>query len=146
MTKFIQAFLSGIFFTFFLDFFLFLGIQLNYIDFYEIDVYYNILFADHQNIFIFFGLSAIIGYLTIYYTNNKISFFIIILLFLLSFSTLIKPIGYEIGAAMLMNKNITIKENKNSFTGDIYYDGRKTIIFYDYRLQKIISLDKRNIK
>ncbi len=145
MTKFIQAFLSGIFFTFFLDFFLFLGIQLNYIDFYEIDVYYNILFADHQNIFIFFGLSAIIGYLTIYYTNNKISFFII-LLFLLSFSTLIKPIGYEIGAAMLMNKNITIKENKNSFTGDIYYDGRKTIIFYDYRLQKIISLDKRNIK
>ncbi|SMP89306.1 hypothetical protein SAMN06314019_10725 [Epsilonproteobacteria bacterium SCGC AD-311-C15] len=146
MTKFIQAFLSGIFFTFFLDFFLFLGIQLNYIDFYEIDVYYNILFADHQNIFIFFGLSAIIGYLTIYYTNNKISFFIIILLFLLSFSTLIKPIGYEIGAAMLMNKNITLKENKNSFTGDIYYDGRKTIIFYDYRLQKIISLDKRNIK
>ena len=51
MSKLIQALLTGIFITFILDFFIFLGIKQNYIDFYEIDVYYNILFADHQNIF-----------------------------------------------------------------------------------------------
>jgi len=52
MSKLIQAFLAGIFFTFFLDFFIFLGILLHYINFYEIDLYYNILFADNQNIFL----------------------------------------------------------------------------------------------
>jgi hypothetical protein len=45
-----------------------------------------------------------------------------------------------------MTKNITLKENKNSFTGDIYYDGRKQITFYDYRLKKIILLKKKDLK
>ena len=53
MNKLFQAFLTGVFFTFILDFFLFLGIFLNYIKYYEIDLYYNILFADHQNIYIY---------------------------------------------------------------------------------------------
>ena len=52
MSKLVQAFLSGAFFTFFLDFFLFLGMKLNYIDYYKIDLYYNPFFADNQNILI----------------------------------------------------------------------------------------------
>jgi hypothetical protein len=47
---------------------------------------------------------------------------------------------------MLMSKNITLKEKKHSFTGDIYYEGRDKITMYDYRLQKIISLNKKDIK
>jgi len=146
MSKVIQAFLSGVFFTFFLDFFVILGVKLNYIDFYEINLYYNILFADHQNIYIFLSLTIIIGYLVIYTQNTKTSLLIIGTLFLLSLFTLIQPIGYAVGEFILMTKNITLKEKKNTFTGDIYYDGRKTITMYDYRLDKIISLNKKDIQ
>ena len=146
MSKLIQAFLSGVFFTFFLDFFLFLGIKLHYIDFYEIDVYYNILFADNQNIFIYLFLSLIIGYLVIYVKNNKIRVSIVLLLFIVSLSTLIKPIGYFAGEIILMTKNITIQEKKYHYVGDIYYNGREQITFFDYKLDKIILLNKKDIK
>ncbi len=145
MSKLLQALLSGIFFTYILDFFLFLGIKLNYIDVYEIDLYYNILFADNQNIFIFSFLSIFIGYLVIYLQSNKIKFSIIGIMFILSFSTLIQPIGHSVATMMLMQKNQTLKNSRHIFIGDIYYSGRKTITFYDYELQKMIILDKKEL-
>jgi len=144
MSKFIQALLVGIFFTFILDFFIFLGIKENYIDFYEIDLYYNILFADNQNIYIFFTLSIILG-LIITYANKIISLIIVILLFVLSLLTLSQDIGYKLGESMLMSKKITLKNNRHTFYGDVYYSGRKNIIFYDYELKKIILITKKEL-
>lgn len=144
MSKLIQALLTGMFFTFILDFFLFLGIQLNYIEFYGINVYYNILFADHQSIYIFSILSAILGFIVIY-TNNKISLIVIGSLFFLVCLTLIQSIGHSAGEALLMKKNVTFKDSKYSYTGDVYYDGRKQITFYDYELKKIIILNKKDL-
>ena len=141
MSKFVQAILSGIFFTFILDFFLFLGIKLNYIDFYNIDLYYNILFADNQNIYIFAVSSVVLG-LLVMYAKNKISIAIISLLFILVLSTLIPSIGHKTGEILLMKKNTVYKNAKYTFTGDAYYIGRKQITFYDYELKKIILLDK----
>ncbi len=146
MSKFIQAFLSGIFFTFILDFFLFLGIKQNYIDFYEIDLYYNILFADNQNIFIFAIFSIIIGALVVYINNTRLNLIILGVLFLLSVSTLIPTIGHKVGELMLMQKNTTYKNDKYTFRGDAYYVGRKNITFYDYELKKIILLEKKELK
>jgi len=142
MSKVIQALLTGMFFTFIMDFFIFLGIKQNYIDFYEIDLYYNILFADHQNIYIFFIVSIILGYIVIYINNNKISVTVLGVLFLLSCSTLVHSIGYSIGEALFMKKNISFNDNKYTYHGDIYYDGRKEITFYDYELKKVIILKK----
>ena len=73
MSKLVQALLTGIFITFILDFFIFLGIKQNYIDYYEIAVYYNILFADHQNIFIFISSSIALGLMVTYLHNKKIT-------------------------------------------------------------------------
>ena len=146
MSKFVQAFLSGIFFTFILDFFLFLGIKENYIDFYEIDVYYNILFADHQNIFIYALFSIIIGALITYINNNKLSVITLGILFVLVSSTLIPSIGHKVGEMMLMKKDVTYKNAKYTFKGDAYYIGRKNITFYDYELKKIILLDKKELR
>jgi len=145
MSKLFQALLSGMFFTFIMDFFIFLGIKLNYIDFYDVHVYYNILFADHQNFFIFFFFSFVIGYLVIY-ANTKTALISIGLLFILSFSTLIPPIGKTLGEMMLMKKNITLKTDKFSYHGDVYYNGRKTVTFYDYELKKVLNIDKNKIK
>lgn len=145
MNKLIQAFLTGIFITFILDFFIFLGILLNYINFYKIDLYYNILFADNQNGFIFFTISIILGFIVIYVKNYKVSLIIVSLLFFLTLLTLIESIGHSVGEAMFMQKNVTLKDKKYSYTGDIYYDGRKEITFYDYNLKKIIKINKKDL-
>lgn len=142
MSKFFQAFLTGIFFTFILDFFLFLGIKLHYIDFYKIDLYYNILFADHQNIYIYSFIASLLGFVIIYVNNNKISGVILSLLFSIVLLTLVEPIGKSVGEFLLMQKNIILKDAKYTYRGDIYYEGRKNITFYDYELQKVILLEK----
>lgn len=145
MNKAIQALLTGMFITFILDFFLFLGILLNYINYYKIDVYYNILFADHQNIYIYFISSIILGYIVIYVKGHKSSLIAVGVLFFLVCLTLIESIGNSVGESMLMTKNITLKSKKQTFIGDIYYDGRKKITFYDYELKKVILLNKKDL-
>ncbi len=146
MSKFFQAFLTGIFFTFILDFFLFLGIQQNYIKLYEIDLYYNILFADNQNIYIYSIFSITIGYLVIYLNKKIVTLSILGVMFFLISLTLIEDIGNSVAKMMFMKENTTIKWKKYTYTGDIYYEGRKNITFYDYKLKKFILLDKRYLK
>jgi len=146
MNKFFQALLTGMFFAFILDFFIFLGIKLNYIDFYEIDLYYNILFADNQCFILYALVSALIGYIVIYLNNNKTSAIVLGLLFSISALTLVPPIGNMLGEMMLMTKNTTLKDAKHTYIGDIYYDGRDRVTFYDYNLKKVINLDKNRLK
>jgi len=144
MTKLFQALLSGLFFTFILDFFIILGIKINYIEVHNIDVYYNILFADHQNIFIFLFFSIIIGYL-ITYTSTKSMIIGVGILFLIAFSTLIPPVGEKVGEMLLLKKDVTLKTTRFTYHGDVYYDGRKAINMYDYKLKKVIILDKNKV-
>lgn len=144
MSKMVQALLSGMFFTFILDFFLFLGIQQNYINTHEIALYYNILFADHQNIFIFFGMSIFLAYITLY-RSSKVSLIILLPLFSLVFSTLIPPIGELVGEILLMQKNVPLQTKNYSYKGDILYIGRENVTFYDYRLKKNLLFPKNTI-
>jgi len=145
MTKALQALLTGMFVTFILDFFIFLGLKKHYIDFYEVKVYYNTLFVDHQNIFLFMFFSILTGFAIIYIKNLKISAIFISLLSIISLSTLYPSIGHALGEKMFMQKNITLNDKRNFFVGDIYYEGRKKITFYDYDLKKTILLKKKDL-
>jgi len=145
MSKIIQALLAGMLFTFILDFFIFLGIEMHYIKFYNIDVYYNILFADNQNIFLYLIGSVFFGFLIIY-VKNKISVIVASIALLLSFSTLIAPIGHAMGSLLLMSKDKNFYDVLHHYHGDIYYNGRTQIAFYDKELKKIIILDKNRLK
>jgi len=145
MTKLFQAFLSGIFFTFILDFFIILGVDINYIRPHHISVYYNILFADHQNIFLFLFFTILIGYFTTY-TSQKTTLVSVGTLFILAFATFIPPVGEKVGAFILMKKDVTLQTARFSYHGDIYYNGRKEITMYDYKLKKVIILNKNSIK
>lgn len=145
MSKAVQALLSGLFFTFILDFFLFLGIKLHYIDAYEIDLYYNILFADNQNIYLWIFFTALLGYVTLY-LNNKITLIVMGTLFFFVFTTLIAPVGAAVGEMMFLQKDKTLQTKKFIYTGDIYYDGRKELYFYDKKLEKMLTIDKNKIK
>lgn len=146
MNKAIQAFLTGMFITFILDFFLFLGVQLNYINFYNIDLYYNILFADNQNGYLFFGLTLILGYIIVYLNNYKISLLVTGVLSFLVLLTLFQSIGHSLGEALFMKKNTILETTKRSYSGDILYDGREYITFYEHNLNKIIKISKKDLK
>jgi len=144
MSKAIQALFSGMLVTFILDFFLFLGIKINYIDTHDINLYYNILFADNQNVFLFFLLSIILGYL-IMYSPHKLSLSVLSIFSLLVLLTLIEPVGKMVGEYIFMQRNVTIQTKKFSYHGDIYYVGRTNVTFYDYKFKKILNLDKNQI-
>ena len=142
MSKLVQALLSGILFTFLLDAFLFVGIKIHYIDLHEIHLYYNVLFADHQNIYIFAFFTLFIGFI-IGYTKFAVS--IIGLLFILVLTLFVPSIGKTVGEMLLMQKNIMHKDKKYTYIGDSYYNGRNSITFYDYELKKVIILDKKRL-
>ncbi len=147
MSKLVLAVLSGIFFTFILDFFLFLSFKLHYIDKYEIDLYYNILFADNQNIVIYLIFTLILGYLTIYFKNMKITAVILGVLFL-SVLTLnfIPSWGEGLAKIVLMKTDQRIFDGRHIYNGDIYYDGRSEIYMYDNEIKKLITIEKKDIK
>jgi hypothetical protein len=145
MSKFFQAFLTGSFFTFILDFQLFLGIKFNYLDRYEIKEYYNILFADHQNIFYILPLVIIIGFVTTYINNTKVSLTILVSMFIVTLLVFIPPIGEKIGAAMLQKKDIRYQDSRYIYKGTLYYEGRQSVTIFDDELGRLITLNKKDL-
>ena len=146
MIKAVQAFLSGIFFTFILDFFLFLGIKLHYIDLHKIDVYYNVLFADHHNLLLYLLCTALLGYLVTYINKPKITALLLAGLFgLVLFTTLIPSIGTMAGEIVLMQKDQRVHDGRHPYQGDIYYNGRDEIYIFDNELQRLVRLSKQDL-
>ena len=146
MKDLLLACLVGAIVTFIFDFFLFLGIKLNYTDFYNIEVYFNTLFADNQNIYIFVFFMFVYGYLTIYSKNVKLIFIIFALSSLFSLSMLTHTVGNAVAKTLFMQTDVVLEYKKRSYRGDIYYSGREKITFYDYKLEKMIQLNKKDIK
>lgn len=146
MSKLILALLTGMFVTFIVDFFLFLGLKLNYFNYYNIDIFYNVLFADNQNALIYFSFSIIFGSIIIFINNNKLTIFMLIILSIIAIAPLFSSVGEELGRAMFMQKDKIYHDAKHTFVGDVYYDGRTTIHFYDNELQRIIILQKKDLR
>jgi len=146
MSKFVQALLVGLLLTLVLDGFIFIGMLVNYINYYEIELYYKPFFANNQNIYIFGLLSILLGSLVTYIKNDKLSAIIVSILFISSLSTLFHPVGNTLGKMLFMTKGITLKDNKYTYHGDIYYNGETQIVFFDTDVQKIIIINKKDLK
>ncbi len=145
MSKLFTALLVGMISTFIVDFFIFLGIWLNYIKPNEIEVFFNVLFADHQNLIIFLGSSVVLGFIFMYTESKKLTIFTILILTTLAILPLFEPVGKYVGEEMLMKKGVTYQDKRFSFYGDVYYDGREGITFYDHELKKMIILKKKDL-
>jgi len=143
--KLVTALLAGAFFTFFLDFFLFLGLFLNYIQAQEIDVYYNVLFADHQSLLLFFLGVAIFGYLFIFLKKVKLGVIIFILSFALVNLSLIPSVGNFLGQMVFEESNKVLQESGHTYVGKIVYKGRVFTWFFDDDLEKIVKLENQKI-
>lgn len=144
-SKLATAFIAGVFFAFFLDFFFILGLFLNYIQAQDIDVYYNVLFADHQSYLVFFSLVVIFGYLFVFFPSTKIATIIFGVCFALVNITQIPSIGFKAGQMMFEKTNKIIKEGEYTYIGKTVYEGRSTIWFYEEELEKIIEIQKDEI-
>lgn len=144
-TKLVTAFLAGAFFTFFLDFFFILGLFLNYIQVQDINVYFNVLFADHQSYLLFLTGVLIFGYLFLFFYSTKIATIIFGVCFAIVNLTQIPSVGYEVGKMLFAHENRVYTEGSQTFIGTTVYVGRKTIWLFDDELQKIVELKKENI-
>jgi hypothetical protein len=146
MKDLLLAFLVGALVTFIFDFFLFLGIKLHYTDLYNIEVYFNTLFADNQNIYLYLFFTLVYGYLIIYSKNVKLIFIIFAVSSLFALSMLTYTVGNAVAKTLFMQTDVALEYKKRSYRGDIYYDGREIVTFYDYKLEKMIQLNKKDTK
>jgi len=138
--KLVTAFLAGAFFTFFLDFFFILGLFLNYIQAQDIDVYYNVLFADHQSYLLFFTGVVIFGYLFIFFPSTRFATIAFGVCFAFVNLTQIPSIGFYMGQVMFEKENQIITEGEYQYIGKIVYEGRKITWFYEDELNRIIEI------
>jgi len=145
MNKLFQAFLTGAFFTFILDFQLFLGIKLNYIDRYEINEYYNILFANHQNLLYIIPLVILIGFVTTYLKTAKVPLIALGVLFAITLLVFIPSVGERVGATLFQKKDVRYYDGRYQYRGTLYYESRQNVTLFDEELQDLITLNKKDL-
>lgn len=139
--KLVSSFFLGLVFVLLLDFLLFIGIKINYIDIYHIKVYFNVLFVDNQSYILLIILSAVFGYLISNKKTFKVFAYIYIFFILISLSSFYQPFGKKLGKMIFEKDNISFKVGKITFQGDLLYKGRKTTYIYRKDLNKVIRLD-----
>ena len=136
----------GFVFVSILDFLYFIGLKLNYFDFYKIDVYFNVLFFDNQNFYILLPLAFLVGYMTMYSKLSKQFLKIYVLVIIFSAVTLYEPIGKSLGEIVFLQDNQRFKFGSTTFSGSTLYEGRTAIYIYRNDLAKTIKLAKEKVK
>jgi len=145
MNKLLMTLLSGMLITFIVDFFLFLGMKINYLEKNGIDIFYNVFFADNQNFILFFIFSFIFGSIVIYVANKTLTTIMVVLLSLFAASALVPDIGNSYAKMIFMKQNQSFNSKRHHFYGDVYYEGRGVIYFYDNELKRIIKLKEEEL-
>lgn len=145
ISKIINSFFLGLIFVLLLDFLIFIGIKINYIDFYNIKVYYNVLFVDNQSYILFFVLSAFFGYLISNKKSTRVFAYIYIFLVFVALSTLYSPIGKSLGELLFQKNSLSFKVGKITFKGDLLYRGRKQTYIYRKDINKVIKLSNKDL-
>lgn len=140
------SFFMGFIFISILDFLYFIGLKLNYFDFYKIDVYFNVLFVDNQNFYLLLPLSFVVGYMLMYSKLAKQLLKIYVIIIILSAITLYEPIGKSLGETVFLKDNQRFKFGSTTFSGATLYEGRTDIYIYRKDLVKTVKLDKNRVK
>jgi len=146
MIRFIQALLSGLFFTLVYDFLLYIAIWIHYIKPQEIETFFNPFFWDNQNSIILVS-SVVFLTLIIGYSSKIIQNTLLTLCLLIVFGAdLYAPFGYYLGKILLEKQTQTLKDNRYTYHGNIIFNGRKSIYFYDTDVNQTFEIEKKNIQ
>lgn len=141
-----NSFFIGLAFVSLLDFLYFIGIKLNYFDFYKIREYFNVIFVDNQNFILLLLSCFIVGYLILYSKFSKLFTRIYIITIFLAASSIYEPIGRYFGVLEFMQKEQTFILGNSKFKGKILYKGRKYSYIYRDDLSKTIKLSNDEVK
>ena len=91
-------------------------------------------------------LTVFIRFITTYLERPKIAATVLGLMFTTAALALTPQVGEALGAALLQEKGVTLRDARYHYYGDIYYEGRDFYFMYEHELQKFITLDKKDIK
>ncbi len=141
-----NSFFIGITFVSLIDFLYFIGIKLNYFNFYNINVYFNAIFIDNQNFYLIIPSFFIVGYLVLYCKFSKFFTRIYMIVIILAFVTIYEPIGHYFGKLQFMKENQSFQVGDIKFKGDLLYKGRKYIYIYRKDISKSIKILKKDLK
>ena len=95
--KIISAILIGFLLIFSINFMFFLGIKINYYDFYNMPMNFNRLFFENINPFFYLIFTSVLGGLFVFPKQVNIGVFTYITILFISALTLLPNIGREIG-------------------------------------------------
>lgn len=146
INRILSSFFMGFLFVGVLNFLFFVGLKLNYFDFYNIDVFFNVMFIDNQNFFILLPLSLVLGYLLMHSSFKRVSMKIYIASILLFMTTFYEPIGKSIGEAVFKKEAQQYKFGATTFSGKTLYKGRDYIFIFREELGKTIKLPIDEVK
>lgn len=141
----VGSFFLGLVFVLLLDFLIFIGIKINYIDLYHIKVYFNVLFVDNQSYILLIVLSAVFGYLISNKKTFKIFAFIYIIFILVSLLSFYRPFGEKLGKMIFEKDNLSFRVGDITFQGNLLYKGRKTTYIYRNDINKVIRLKNSDL-
>ncbi len=144
--KIFNSFFIGIAFVSLIDFLYFIGIKLNYFDFYKIKEYFNIIFIDNQNFYLIIPTIFIVGYLVLYSKFSKFFIRVYLLVIFLALASIYEPVGHYFGELEFMKENQNFRVGSVKFSGDLLYVGRKYIYIYRKDIDKTVRILKKDIK
>jgi hypothetical protein len=127
LAKLFNAFIFGSIFVLLLDFLLFVGLKINYFDYYGIDEYFNTIFVDNQPYFLLFILSIALGYAMLYLKKRRVFDRIYIILVLVLASIFYQPIAEAVGSFLFIEKDQKLQVLDENVTTDILYRGREIL-------------------
>jgi len=145
MYKIFNSFFIGIAFVSLIDFLYFIGIKLNYFDYYKIKEYFNVIFIDNQNFYLIIPGFFIVGYLVLYCKFSKFFIKVYILVIVLALASIYEPVGRYFGEMQFVRKNQTFRVGNIKFSGDLLYKGRKYIYIYRKDIDKSIRILKKGL-
>jgi hypothetical protein len=146
IVKFINSSLIGFVLVMLIEFLLFIGVKLNYFDYYNIKEFYNIIFFDNNPFIITFLLMPIVGYAFLYSKYSKIVESAYIVVLFLSFTTFYSHIGKKLGESFFRKDDLNFRVGKIVFQGSLLYNGRKMIYIYRKDIDKVIVLESGEVE
>ncbi len=144
--KIFNSFFIGIAFVSLIDFLYFIGIKLNYFDYYKIQEYFNVIFIDNQNFYLIIPSFFIVGYLVLYCKFAKFFIRVYILVIILALASIYEPVGHYFGKLEFMKQNRNFMVGSIKFSGDLLYTGRRYIYIYRKDISKTVKILKKDVK
>ncbi|WP_069637809.1 hypothetical protein [Campylobacter pinnipediorum] len=129
--KLINSFCAGLLLSLAILFTIFVGIKINYFNYYAINEFFNVIFVDNINFYILLPISTALGYLLLYFRFKKIIIAFYLICLIVCVCSWSEHIGKQIGEFLFMSepyeKIITYNNETKKIKLITMYEGRDKV-------------------